>query len=148
MRRVYAFVEHAMLLAGIQDGGAEEEVQESNVIGMAKIVSHPALDAVEKGIMDELGEQGYEFEYDLQNANGDMTTASQIATKFKNDEVRQATQSLVNRVDVIYVSNDNTVVSALPTHHRADFEGTAASSSRALRRRHADDSSRPHKEGV
>ena len=104
----------AVLLASFVALGAfaagEQEMAESNVIGMAKIVSHPALDGVEQGIMDELSEQGYEFDYDLQNANGDMTTASQIATKFKNDGVRLAVgiatptaQALVNALDEIPV---------------------------------------------
>lgn len=98
-----------LVTAGVFAAG-EQEVAESNVIGIAKIVSHPALDGVEQGIMDELSEQGYEFEYDLQNANGDMTTASQIATKFKNDGVRLAvgiatptSQALVNALDEIPV---------------------------------------------
>jgi putative ABC transport system substrate-binding protein len=88
----------------------QQEGMESNVIGIAKIVSHPALDGVEQGIMDELSEQGYDYEFDLQNANGDMTTASQIATKFKSDDVRMAvgiatptSQALVNALDEIPV---------------------------------------------
>jgi putative tryptophan/tyrosine transport system substrate-binding protein len=85
----------------------EEEV-ESNVIGISKIVAHPALDAVENGIMDQLKELGYEFEYDLQNANGDINAAASIATKFNSDKVRVAigiatptAQALVNTIDDI-----------------------------------------------
>lgn len=85
-------------------GGAGES-EESNVIGISKIVSHPALDGVEQGIQDELEELGYDFEYDLQNANGDSTAANQIATKFRNDRVRMAvgiatptSQALVNTI--------------------------------------------------
>lgn len=62
-----------------------------NVIGISKIVAHPALDAVEKGIQDELAELGHaDLEYDLQNANGDANTAKQIAIKFKSDKVKVA----------------------------------------------------------
>ncbi len=101
----------ALLVAGMAFAAGEQEMEEqSNVIGIAKIVSHPALDGVEQGVIDELTEQGYDFEYDLQNANGDMTTASQIATKFKNDGVRVAvgiatptSQALVNALDEIPV---------------------------------------------
>ncbi len=58
------------------------------VIGISKIVSHPALDAVEKGIQDELKSQGFtDIKYDLQNANGDVNAAKQIAIKFKNEKV-------------------------------------------------------------
>ncbi|HOK02149.1 MAG TPA: ABC transporter substrate-binding protein [Spirochaetota bacterium] len=57
-------------------------------IGISKIVSHPALDSVEKGIQDELKEEGFtNITYDLQNANGELSTAASIAQKFKADKV-------------------------------------------------------------
>jgi len=56
-------------------------------VGITKIVAHPALDAVEKGIQDELAARGITATFDLQNANGDVNTATQIATKFKTDGV-------------------------------------------------------------
>jgi len=60
-------------------------------IGISKIVSHPALDSVEKGIKDELKEMGYNnIKYDLQNANGDINAAKMIAEKFKQDKVNVA----------------------------------------------------------
>ncbi|GAB6088857.1 ABC transporter substrate-binding protein [Spirochaeta dissipatitropha] len=75
------------------------------VIGISKIVSHPALDAVEQGIQDELAEQGLDFTFDLQNANGDISAAAQIASKFRNDRVAYAvgiatptSQALVNEI--------------------------------------------------
>lgn len=52
-------------------------------IGIAKIVQHPALDAVEQGIIDVINENGIEAEFDLQNANGDVNTAAQIASQYK-----------------------------------------------------------------
>ncbi len=89
-----------------------QETGESNVIGISKIVSHPALDALEQGIQDELADLGYDFRYDLQNANGEMTSAASIANKFRTDRVRVAigiatptSQALVNAIDefpVIY----------------------------------------------
>ncbi len=61
------------------------------IIGISKIVAHPALDAVEQGIQDELADQGFtDLEYDLQNANGEVTTAASIATKFKSSGVAVA----------------------------------------------------------
>lgn len=56
-------------------------------IGIGKIVSHPSLDAIEKGIEDELSASGRNFKIDKQNANGDINTASSIANKFKSDKV-------------------------------------------------------------
>ncbi len=56
-------------------------------IGVSKIVAHPALDQTELGIQDELKARGIQAEFDLQNANGDVNTAAQIANKFKSDGV-------------------------------------------------------------
>ena len=67
-------------------GAASGGVKEIR-IGIAKIVQHEALDAVEKGIQDALTERGIKFTADLQNANGDINTATQIANKFKADKV-------------------------------------------------------------
>jgi putative ABC transport system substrate-binding protein len=56
-------------------------------IGISKTVQHPALDAVERGIQDELNEAGVAAKYDLQNANGDVNTAAQIASQFQSEKV-------------------------------------------------------------
>jgi putative ABC transport system substrate-binding protein len=73
------------------------------LIGVSKIVSHPALDAVVKGMQDELAAARVNVEYDLQNANGDINAAASIATKFQSEKVTLAvgvatptSQSLVN----------------------------------------------------
>ncbi len=60
------------------------------LIGISKIVAHPALDAVEQGIQDELKAEGVDARYDLQNANGDINTAASIANKFKSERVNVA----------------------------------------------------------
>ncbi len=80
----------ALVSATVAIAGGKKESADSNVIGISKIVSHPALDAVEQGIQDELAEMGYSFQFDLQNANGDAGTAAQIAAKFRSDRVRVA----------------------------------------------------------
>lgn len=59
-------------------------------IGIAKIVQHDALDAVEKGVMDAIKDAGIEATYDLQNANGDVNTANQIAAQFRDERVNVA----------------------------------------------------------
>ncbi len=60
------------------------------LIGIAKIVAHPALDALEKGIMEEVTALIPKARFDLQNANGEPATATQIAQKFKMDKVTVA----------------------------------------------------------
>ena len=56
-------------------------------IGIAKVVQHEALDQVEQGIIDVINESGLDVQYDLQNANGDINTAAQIANKYKTEKV-------------------------------------------------------------
>jgi len=90
---------------------ASGTVEETTSVGISKIVAHPALDSVEQGIQDELAELGYtDITYDLQSANGDLSTASQIAAKFKADRVDVAVgiatptaQALVASLDTIPV---------------------------------------------
>ncbi len=72
---------------------------------MAKFVSHPALDAIEKGILDELSASKPDYKVDLQNANADMNTAAQIAQHFKQEKVALAVgiatpmaQALANQI--------------------------------------------------
>lgn len=55
-------------------------------IGIAKIVQHIALDDVERGVMDAVKDAGIKAKYDLQNANGDVNTANQIAVQFKDEK--------------------------------------------------------------
>jgi putative ABC transport system substrate-binding protein len=60
-------------------------------IGITKIVEHPALDAVEQGVIDALTAAGYErdvdVEYLLASAQGDMANAISIAQNFQAQNV-------------------------------------------------------------
>ncbi len=113
----------ALVSATVAIAGGKKESADSNVIGISKIVSHPALDAVEQGIQDELAEMGYSFQFDLQNANGDAGTAAQIAAKFRSDRVRVAvgiatptSQALVQSISdlpVIYTAVTDPVSAGL-----------------------------------
>jgi putative tryptophan/tyrosine transport system substrate-binding protein len=95
----------AVLVTGCQGKSTAAASKTKPLIGISKIVSHPALDAVEKGIQDELAAEGVDATYDLQNANGDINTAASIATKFKSEKVAVAigiatptAQALVNTI--------------------------------------------------
>lgn len=109
-------------------GGASEGSSSAKsvpLIGISKIVSHPALDAVEKGIQDELAAEGVKAQYDLQNANGDVNTAASIANKFKSEHVAVAVgiatptaQALVNAIKdtpVVYAAVTDPVGAGLVT---------------------------------
>jgi putative tryptophan/tyrosine transport system substrate-binding protein len=55
-------------------------------IGITQIVTHPALDAAVAGFKEGLAEKGFtNVTYDMQNAQGDMATASSIAQKFAGE---------------------------------------------------------------
>lgn len=80
------------------------------VVGISKIVSHPALDAVVKGVQDELKDAKVNATFDVQNANGDISTAASIANKFQSQKVDIAVgvatptaQALVNTLKGIPV---------------------------------------------
>ncbi len=93
------------------------------LIGISKIVAHPALDAVEKGIQEVVKAQYPDVRFDLQNANGEMSTASSIAQKFKSENVTLAVgiatptaQALVNTLKdrpVIYSAVTDPVAAGL-----------------------------------
>ncbi len=75
-------------LSNICAAGAQEESADKPLkIGITKIVAHPALDALEQGAMEVIQETYPDAVFDLQNANGEMSTATSIAQKFKADKV-------------------------------------------------------------
>jgi putative ABC transport system substrate-binding protein len=77
-------------------GGGEESptasaAPEMYKVGITQIVTHPALDATVTGFKASLAEAGFtegeNIEYDLQNAQGDMATATSIADKFASEDL-------------------------------------------------------------
>ncbi|BHH85065.1 ABC transporter substrate-binding protein [Desulforhopalus sp. 52FAK] len=55
------------------------------LISVNQFVEHPALNAVLKGVKDDLKENGVEVKYKDYNAHGNMGTAGQIATQIASD---------------------------------------------------------------
>ena len=56
-------------------------------IGILQHVEHPALDAAREGFLAALTEAGLDFEYDFQNAQGDVQVNSTIAQRFVGNNV-------------------------------------------------------------
>jgi putative ABC transport system substrate-binding protein len=83
-------------------------------IGVTQIVSHPALDADQKGFEKALKDAGLDVQYDYQNAQGDMSNAQAIARKFKGDDLdlvhciatptSQAIVKVITKTPVVYSS--------------------------------------------
>jgi putative ABC transport system substrate-binding protein len=92
-------------------------------IGVAKIVQHPALDSVEQGVVDALKTLNIMADYDFQNANGDMSTAAQIAAKFKAEKaavtvgiatpMAQALANAIKDVPIVFSVVTDPVVAGL-----------------------------------
>jgi putative ABC transport system substrate-binding protein len=86
--RFIAVLLSALFIFGCTKTKKEEQTEEKSYkIGIAKIIAHPALDAVEKGIIDEFAERGIKAVFDLQSANGEFSTAASIAARFKDEKV-------------------------------------------------------------
>ena len=85
MKRIITATLLLLSLSFLFAEGAKEDCTGEKVykIGISKLLAHPALDAIEDGIKDYLANTDYSFEYNTQNANGEITAASQIAQVFK-----------------------------------------------------------------
>lgn len=77
------------LAAGVAVPGAHAQPVKS--VGVIAIVEHPALNAIRKGVEDELKALGWEngknLKLSYQSAQGNTATAGQIARKFVGDKV-------------------------------------------------------------
>ena len=87
MRKIASLVVALLAVPLVSSLALAAEPPKKSLIGISKIVAHPALDAVEKGILDELAAEKIAAEFDLQNANGDIGTAASIANKFQSEKV-------------------------------------------------------------
>lgn len=67
----------------LANGAAEDDGRLQ--IGISKLMVHPALDSIERGIKDYLEDSGIEAVYETQTANGEISTASSIAQLFQTE---------------------------------------------------------------
>lgn len=78
----------ACMLSACSPADNKQSTVDSNIkkVAITAIVEHPALDAVRKGVIEELKAEGYEegknLQLDFQSAQGNTATAGQIAKKF------------------------------------------------------------------
>ena len=68
---------------------ASDIMADQKFVAITQIVEHPALDSVRQGVKDELISKGYiigkNLEWQYQSAQGNPTTAAQIARKFAGE---------------------------------------------------------------
>jgi putative tryptophan/tyrosine transport system substrate-binding protein len=114
----------AMVALPLAATGQVESDDATVRVGISQFVTHPALDAVREGIIDELAERGWDdIEYDVQNANADIATSRQIATKFRSDgvdvaigiatPVAQALKATMEGTPVVYTAITDPVSAGL-----------------------------------
>lgn len=60
----------------------DRNVRDKAVVAITQIAPHPSLDAIRQGILDELAHQHKYVEIIYENAQGNITLATQIANKF------------------------------------------------------------------
>ena len=90
-KKATALIAVSMLAANLLAGfsiAAEEDSDETYLIGICQLVQHEALDAATKGFKDVLTEEfGDRVEFDEQNAAGDTSTATTICTNLVSENV-------------------------------------------------------------
>ena len=120
-----------LFAAGVQETAAKSDP----LIGVAKFLAHPALDAVEDGMQDYLKSVGKSVRYDFQNANADVSASAQIAQKFRADRVDIAVgiatptaQALVNvfpNTPVVFSAITDPLGAGLVTTYETPYEENA-----------------------
>ncbi|MDO5634238.1 MAG: ABC transporter substrate-binding protein [Micrococcus sp.] len=94
---------------------ATASAEESYTIGVSQLVSHPALDAIEEGFEEAFTDAGVDVTFDVKNAQGEVATASSIASSFAgNADIdlvaaittpsAQATASAIRDRPVVFVA--------------------------------------------
>ena len=97
--------------APIQDDQNNYEVtepQELVHIGIIQLMDHPALEAARAGFVYSIESQGFNVEWDYQNAQGDQSTLQTISQRFVNNNVdlvlaiaTPSAQSIANETSTI-----------------------------------------------
>ena len=110
-----------LVAAGVQESIAEHKAAKVLTVGVLQFMSHPALDAINKGIKEGLADSGYtvgkDVKIDFQNAQGDQSNLKTMSTKFENEgaavSVGIATPAAVALANTI---NDKPVVFSASTN--------------------------------
>jgi len=144
IRRISAlFFAAAMLtlsLAACSRNGDDDGVLQ---IGIIQIIDHPALDEARLGFMSALYDQGFEVEFDYQNAQGDVAVRTTIAQRFANNNVdlilaigtgaAQAVAAETDTIPIVGTAITNYVGSGLvQSNERPGYNVTGASDNKPV----------------
>ena len=87
MKKLLTILATSLVIASTLLAQAAGETTDTGTIriGISQLMAHPALDDIAQGIVDALEEDGIMADVDIQNTNGDVSTASSIAQLFKDE---------------------------------------------------------------
>ncbi|MDF2066623.1 ABC transporter substrate-binding protein [Bacillus sp. Cr_A10] len=103
-----------LILAACSDGGEKEASSKKYKIGVTQIVEHPSLNAAFDGFKKALEDAGINAEYEVQNAQGDNSSNTTIATNLVSANVdlifanstpsAQAVASATSEIPIVFTS--------------------------------------------
>ena len=108
------FFSSTLILAACSDGGEKEASSEKYKIGVTQIVEHPSLNAAFDGFKKAIEDAGINAEYEVQNAQGDNSSNTTIATNLVSANVdlifanstpsAQAVASATSEIPIVFTS--------------------------------------------
>lgn len=90
-------------------GAKESSGEKTYKIGVSKLLTHPALDAIAQGISDYMATTDIAYEIREENANGDISTCASIAALFKEEKVDVAVGIATPTAQAIFNALPNTL---------------------------------------
>ena len=90
-------------------GAKESSGEKTYKIGVSKLLTHPALDAIAQGISDYMATTDIAYEIREENANGDISTCASIAALFKEEKVDVAVGIATPTSQAIFNALPNTL---------------------------------------
>lgn len=134
-----------MTLIGLSSLGlTQARAAQQKLVLVTQIVDHPALDAVAKGAVSYLRKNGFDektLEIRQENAQGNLTTAAQIAKKFASDapdaiiaistpSAQTVIKAVSGRIPIVYGAITDPVAAKIvpePTKKEKNIEVTGVS---------------------
>ncbi len=96
---------------------------ESYTLSFNQIVEHPALDALRQGVQDELAAQGFEVDYHIHIAQGNISTANLIARQILGENpdlvvsiatpTSQACAQVIKKIPIVFAAVSDPVGAGL-----------------------------------
>lgn len=126
-----ALIALELCASGNQEGSAKAEPGvKTYKVGVSKLLAHKALDAAEKGMMDYLATTDLNINWDLENAQGEVSTSASIAQKFKDEKMdvvvgiatptAQALANVFTDVPVVFSAVTDAVDAGLVSSDKGD----------------------------